>query len=129
VQAKLFFFAEMMCKQLIFCVKAATRPVCIYLITVDLLALNMPQYGDSANNEGAFKNKLNDSTYSYYLLEWSTLGSPGASEVHNIKNLVVYIVKPLFLTFCYESCAKYYFAAWPSGWTTCVERRKLVLEE
>jgi hypothetical protein len=25
VQAKQFFFAEMMCKQLIFCVKAATR--------------------------------------------------------------------------------------------------------
>jgi hypothetical protein len=25
VQAKTFFFAEMMCKQLIFCIKAATR--------------------------------------------------------------------------------------------------------
>jgi hypothetical protein len=35
VQAKQFFFAEMMCKQLIFCVKAATR------LGFDLLADNI----------------------------------------------------------------------------------------
>ncbi len=29
VQVKTFFFAEMMCKQLIFCVRAATRLFCI----------------------------------------------------------------------------------------------------